>query len=95
MSTFNDTTHILNGGKFFLNNEPEKRILELENKAELLKKLCHEIDPYSKITEEQKVSLETLEIVQFDDPFLLTNQLLLLTEDTLEELEELKQKIQE
>lgn len=95
MSTINDTSHILNAGKFFLESEPEKRIFELEKKAELLKKLCHEIDPYSSLTNEQINLLKGLEIVQFDDPFLLTNQLLLLTEDTLEELEELKLKIQE
>lgn len=57
----------------------------LTRKINLLKKLCDEVDPWSPLPPEQIAALEKFQIVSTEDPFQLTNQLLLLLEDALEE----------
>ncbi len=60
---------------------------ELKKKAAVLKKLCQELDPYAPLGARQKKKLASLGVNNLDDPFQITNQLLLLLEDALEELE--------
>ena len=68
----------------------EEKIEMLEIKVTMLKDLAHELDPYQEITEEMKHRLMFFGIDEFYDPFYITNQLLLLLENNLEKLENLK-----
>jgi phage terminase large subunit-like protein len=63
---------------------------ELNSRAEILKRLCHELDPYAPINEEDTKALHAMGITQTDDPFHLTNILILYVEDTLEEISKRK-----
>ena len=67
----------------------DQKRFELERKINSLKEFCQEFDPYQEITSEHKEFLNNHEIFQFDDPFFITNKLLLLTENLIEELEEM------
>lgn len=58
--------------------------IELEDFIIKLNQLCRKIDPYAEITQKQKELLKEFGIFQFDDPFLLTNQLVALLEDAIE-----------
>ncbi|MDD0853712.1 hypothetical protein HBN50_11430 [Halobacteriovorax sp. GB3] len=77
---------------FLLKEDPKAYRELLESRLEELKVLCDEINPYIPLSQEHKEKLSALNIVSLDDPFALTNQLLVLTEDTLEELEKIKQQ---
>ena len=57
---------------------------QLEELITKLNCLCLEIDPYNELTSTQKETLNSVGIYQFDDPFLLTNQLVALLEDAIE-----------
>lgn len=59
---------------------------ELNGRASALKDLCLKIDPYSPLSEGEKSELNELGIKNIDDPFRLTNELILRMEDTLEEI---------
>ncbi len=67
----------------------EERILELQELIESLNQICSNLDPYQPISDNMKLSLEKLNIVMTDDPFTLTNQLVVLLEDAVEELHSL------
>lgn len=62
----------------------------LEAKIETLGAICNEINPYAEISDEQKMKLMNFNIVDFHDPFKITNQLLMLLEDAIDELHKLK-----
>lgn len=49
-----------------------------------LQSICAELDPYSPIDSIMKARLKKFHIVDFSDPFHLTNTLILLLEDALE-----------
>ena len=59
---------------------------ELHHRAEVLKELCHELDPYSPLKTKDVKRLQGVGIVDIEDPFHLTNTLILYVEDTLEEI---------
>lgn len=59
---------------------------ELNQRASLLKEMCLKIDPYSPLEKEEMEELLDLGIKNIDDPFRLTNELILRMEDTLEEI---------
>jgi len=59
---------------------------ELNVRANVLKKLCHELNPYQDICSEDLEKLASVGITTVDDPFHLTNILILYVEDTLEEI---------
>lgn len=61
---------------------------ELNNRASLLKEMCLKIDPYSPLQPREKEELQELGIKNIDDPFRLTNELILRMEDTLEEIDQ-------
>ena len=65
-------------------------ILDLESKIKNLKILCDTLDPYAKISLDKKSELLSLGIKVLDNPFTITNQLLLMMEDSIVELEKLK-----
>jgi hypothetical protein len=58
----------------------EKIDLEYQEKREILKKICKDLDPFVPIPEESKKILEYFGIREFSNPFLLTKELLLLLE---------------
>jgi len=57
-----------------------------------LQSICAELDPYSPIDLKMKERLKKFHIVDFSDPFHLTNTLILLLEDALELKESLSIK---
>lgn len=63
---------------------------KLEFNISELRAICDELDPYSPISEEMKARLSNLFITEYFDPFALTNKLLVLLEDSLEEMEKYK-----
>ncbi|ATH08644.1 hypothetical protein BIY24_12010 [Halobacteriovorax marinus] len=67
-------------------------IMNLEILISKLKGICHEIDPYTELTLSMKERLIDVGIEEFNDPFALTNQLLFMTENAIEELAKLKEE---
>ena len=65
---------------------------ELDQTITLLRELCDQIDPYATIDDETGKKLQSVSIMKWDDPFVLTNQLLLLMENAIEEQESRKAK---
>ncbi|TNF03765.1 MAG: hypothetical protein EP326_02050 [Deltaproteobacteria bacterium] len=67
----------------------DARIKQLQELIETLNQICSNLDPYQPIAPAMKQSIEKLNIVVTDDPFTLTNQLVVLLEDAVEELHSL------
>ena len=61
-------------------------ISQLKSRAQTLRRLCEDLDPYSPLTKEEKGLLESLGVFDYNDPFQLTNELIMRMEDTLEEI---------
>ncbi len=61
----------------------------MEQRAAHLKEICDKLDPYHPLPPEMQQQLQQYGIFDFSDPFQITNQLLLLLEDTLTELHNL------
>jgi len=61
-------------------------IAQLKSRAQLLRELCENLDPYSPLTNEERDLLESLGVYNYEDPFQLTNELIMKMEDTLEEI---------
>jgi len=77
--------------QFFISeNEKAERALILENRISSLRKICEELNPFGNVEQEIKDQLKAFGIVHFDDPFQLTNRLILLMEDSIQELQELQ-----
>lgn len=68
------------------------RIKELEELIETLNTICSTLDPYKPMNEAMKAQIEKLNIVVTEDPFALTNQLVVLLEDAVEELHSLDKR---
>lgn len=66
----------------------ELNLSELNARAELLKQLCLNLDPYNPLSQEDRDELDKLGFKEIDDPFRLTNALILSMEDTLEEIQQ-------
>jgi hypothetical protein len=66
------------------------RILILEEKVAKLKVICDQLDPYQPIPQNLVEKLGELEIVDLYNPFHVTNKLLMLLEDSIEELHSLQ-----
>lgn len=65
----------------------------LQEKIKILNKLCHEIDPYKAISQDHQMILSEFGIANFDDPFEVTNRLVLALEDSIEEFQSLEEKL--
>lgn len=61
-------------------------ISQLKSRAQLLRELCENLDPYAPLTKEERDLLESLGVYNYEDPFQLTNELIMKMEDTLEEI---------
>ena len=66
----------------------EKSVEELKEQVKVLRKICGQINPYAPLSPRIKKKLASYKITQWDDPFALTNKLLVLLDDSMEELEE-------
>ena len=69
-----------------VNDYSKMSLNDLEKRAEVLKHLCHHLDPYSPLSQGELKQLEEVGIETTEDPFHLTNILILYVEDTLEEI---------
>ena len=67
-------------------------VLQLEKKIKNLKRICDQIDPYSPVPDKFKKDLSSFNIDKWNDPFALTNQLIVLLEDSIEKLEKMKRQ---
>jgi hypothetical protein len=71
-------------------NPLQEKIEELEARIKVLGDICSEINPYAEIPDELKMRLMDFNILNLDDPFKVTNTLLMLLEDTIDELHVMK-----
>lgn len=71
-------------------NPLQDKIDYLEARIKLLGDICTEINPYEAISEELKMKLLDFNILELNDPFKVTNKLLMLLEDTINELHIIK-----
>lgn len=71
-------------------NPLQEKIESLEVRIKILSDICNELNPYIEIPEDLKMKLMNYNILDFSDPFKITNQLLMLLEDTIDELHILK-----
>jgi len=71
-------------------NPLQEKIDYLEARIKTLGDICTEINPYEPIPDELKMKLMDFNILDLDDPFKVTNRLLMLLEDTIDELHILK-----
>lgn len=60
---------------------------ELTTRADYLKQLCLNLDPYAPLDKKQKETLLNLGVKDIDDPFRVTNELIMQMENTLEEIQ--------
>lgn len=73
-------------------NEPSLIDLNLlERRVKKLEKLCQEVDPFIPLTEELKNELSMFGIENWRDPDHLTKQIILMFEDSVKELRDLKE----
>lgn len=84
----NKTINELDRNPAFSQNED--KILYLEERIKKLGDICNDLNPYMPITAEFKLRLREFNILEFDDPFKITNALLILLEDSIDELHVLK-----
>lgn len=71
-------------------NPLQEKIDYLEARIKTLGDICSEINPYAAIPDELKMKLMDFNILDLDDPFKVTNRLLMLLEDTIDELHVIK-----
>ncbi len=71
-------------------NPLQEKIDYLEARIKVLGDICTEINPYEEISPDLKMRLLDFHILDLSDPFKVTNQLLMLLEDTIDELHVIK-----
>lgn len=71
-------------------NPLQEKIEFLEVRIKMLSDICNDLNPYIEIPADLKMKLMNYNILDFSDPFKITNQLLMLLEDTIDELHVLK-----
>ena len=70
----------------------EERKVNLKSRISQLNNLCHDINPYAPLPNHIQEELRKFEIVEVEDPFSLTNKLILLLEDSIEELHAIEER---
>lgn len=68
----------------------EETVTHLEARIKKLSDICTELNPYEPISDSMKMRLMDFNILDFSDPFKITNTLLMLLEDTIDELHVIK-----
>lgn len=91
--TFEDQN--LTPGQFPISDEIQEKILVLEARIKKLGDICNELNPYMPVNDEFKIRLREFNIMEFEDPFKITNALLRLLEDSIDELHVFKPLSQE
>ena len=86
----NKTTYETNSDSPFRLNPLEEKIEYLEARIKKLGDICSELNPYAPIPDELKMRLMDFNILDLSDPFKITNTLLVLLEDTIDELHVIK-----
>ncbi len=71
-------------------NPLQEKIDYLESRIKTLGDICTELNPYAPISDELKMRLMDFHILDLSDPFKVTNTLLMLLEDTIDELHVIK-----
>lgn len=66
------------------------RVSFLEEKIAELEDICQHVDPAQELSEEMKERLAKFQITEYFDPFVITNKLVVLLEDYIEELHSLQ-----
>ncbi len=66
--------------------ELNEKIIQLEEKIKKISEICNELNPYQPVAKEFQLRLREFNILEFEDPFKITNSLLILLEDTIDEL---------
>jgi hypothetical protein len=66
--------------------EIHETVARLEARIKKLGDICNELNPYSPMSNELKKRLREFNIMEFEDPFKITNALLMLLEDSINEL---------
>ena len=79
---------ILQDAPFHADNN--EKIILLENRIQKLGEICNELNPYLPIPQDFKLKLREFNILEVEDPFKITNALLRLLEDSIDELHLLK-----
>lgn len=72
------------------NFDNSDRILFLEERIKKLGTICNDLNPYQPISAEFKLMLREFNIIDATDPFHVTNALLRLMEDSINELHKIK-----
>lgn len=68
----------------------EDSIVLLEARIKKLGDICNELNPYVPMSDDFKMRLREFNIMEFEDPFKITNALLMLLEDSIDELHTLR-----
>lgn len=71
-------------------NPLQEKVDYLEARIKKLSDICNELNPYEPITADLKMRLMDFHILDLSDPFKITNTLLMLLEDTIDELHVIK-----
>jgi hypothetical protein len=66
---------------------PTIPLSRLQKRVQELRQICDQLDPYSPIPKRMQKKLAKYQINELNNPFEVTNRLLLLLEDSLEELQ--------
>lgn len=69
-----------------ISNFNNEKILELQNRIQKLSDICQDLNPYQEISAELQIRLSEFHILELSDPFKVTNTLLMLLEDSIDEL---------
>ena len=85
---FNTGTSQAESEKVFIEN----RVNLLTDRVESLNKLCSDLDPYKDIPASAQEKLSEFGIYEYSDPFAVTNKLVVLLEESIEELQKLQAK---
>ena len=71
-------------------NPLQEKIEYLEARIKVLSDICQELNPYEAVSDDLKMRMMDFNILDFSDPFKITNTLLMLLEDTIDELHVIK-----
>lgn len=74
-------------------SDKKLRLVELQNKVVKLNAMAETLDPYQEIPLETQAELKSFGVLVLDDPFAITNQLVVILEDTVEELQKLESEL--
>jgi hypothetical protein len=72
----------------------QRKLEFLKEKIGTLQQICKTIDPYSPLDEETSESLKIYGVTNLDDPFQVTNQLVVQLENSIEELEQIELQLE-